>query len=169
MTPDETVYLLLDRRPDLVERLKERLYARRTVTSSSCWISTDNISGKGYARVSIYFDNVKHRIRSHRFSYILSKGYIPEDSMILHSCDNPLCWNPDHLFLGDAKANQQDRISKGRLHDMAAKLTASQVIEIRARFVKGETRKDLAAYFGVHYTTIRDIINGRYHGAKPPA
>lgn len=52
-----------------------------------------------------------------------------------HTCDNPICFNPDHLFLGDHNANMADRQKKGRTqsgerHNMA-KLTADQVARIR--------------------------------------
>lgn len=54
------------------------------------------------------------RTAAHRFSYQLHKGSIPFQMWVLHHCDNPGCVNPDHLFLGTAEDNVQDRVDKRR-------------------------------------------------------
>lgn len=62
--------------------------------------------------------------RAHRLAYHVYVGDIPEGMMVLHRCDNPPCTNPDHLFLGDAKTNMDDCITKGRwnqVRDIAGK------------------------------------------------
>jgi hypothetical protein len=53
-------------------------------------------------------------INAHRVSWSLTHGEIPKDLKVLHRCDNPLCVNPDHLFLGTQKDNCQDAKAKGR-------------------------------------------------------
>jgi hypothetical protein len=78
-------------------------------TPGQCWNFT-GFCGKGYGQFSVS----KVPIRAHRFSWELEHGPIPDSLRVLHSCDNPSCVNPEHLFLGTDKDNQHDAIKKGR-------------------------------------------------------
>ena len=53
-------------------------------------------------------------MNAHRFSYVLHNGPVPEDMVVMHLCDTPLCVNPEHLRLGTQKDNLQDMYSKRR-------------------------------------------------------
>lgn len=85
--------------------------------SQDCWLWTDSCTEDGYGT---FHPSQARRLwwpheRAHRFSYIVTNGPIePLVLMVCHSCDNPPCVNPDHLFLGDAQINTDDMISKGR-------------------------------------------------------
>lgn len=80
----------------------------------SCWEWTGPKSGSRKGRYYGYFKINKKNIKAHRFSYELHKGKIPETILVCHSCDNPGCCNPDHLFLGTHADNMRDCANKGR-------------------------------------------------------
>lgn len=56
----------------------------------------------------------KKMLTSNRASWIVHYGPIPENRMVCHSCDNPPCTNPEHLWLGTAKQNSDDCMRKNR-------------------------------------------------------
>jgi len=116
---------------------------------------------------------------THRLSYAVEHGITPEDSVIMHKCDNILCVNPEHLELGDARKNVDDRDRKGRkatgdrsgsrtkpeslkrgeAHGMS-KFTDAEVLEIRRRFDAKEVRvKDLVRETGVDRTALSRIVH----------
>lgn len=74
-----------------------------------CWIFK-RIGRNGYGVFKIN----KKQWRAHRFSWHIFKGKIPKDLYVLHKCDNKICVNPSHLFLGTAQDNIDDCIKKGR-------------------------------------------------------
>lgn len=80
--------------------------------TAGCWEWTGKIHSirSGYGIVTI--DYKAHR--AHRVAYALVKGPIPAALMVCHTCDNRICVNPDHLFLGDHTINVRDCVAKGR-------------------------------------------------------
>lgn len=101
---------------------------------------------------------------SHRLSWIVHCGDIPDELWVLHKCDNPACVNPEHLFLGTHRDNEDDKISKGRQmkgdRHYAAKLTSSEVKEIRSVYGRG-TGVQLAKKYGVSPGMISMIRNNK--------
>ena len=129
---------------------------------TKCWIvkSPDKSRG-GYGR--IWFNNTS--VSSHRFSWMIFKGEIPEGVEVCHSCDVKSCCNPDHLFLGTHLENIRDAYSKNLIPALkgerngASKLTEDDVIEIRrSRSEEKTTYKVLADRFSVDQSNIALIV-----------
>ncbi|MDG2513491.1 HNH endonuclease [Sphingobium yanoikuyae] len=119
----------------------------KTAAPDECWEWTGPRTHNGYGRTTLNGRD----IRCHRRAYELTKGPIPAGLMIMHSCDNRLCCNPNHLRPGTAKENWDDCVSKGRAPQVQNILTELQRSQIRAS--TGSMAK-VAAEFGVSPTTV---------------
>jgi len=102
---------------------------------------------------------------AHRIAYELSKGPVPKELIVRHTCDNPPCCNPNHLIPGTDADNAKDKSERGRCYDSKgeangyARLTSNDVITIRNRYSTEQIKqKDLAIEYGVSRSTIGDII-----------
>lgn len=82
--------------------------------SNDCWKWKNSKSVEGYGKISIITPEGKITYLAHRVSYALHFGLFNKNLKVLHSCDNPECCNPKHLFLGTDADNAKDRDAKGR-------------------------------------------------------
>lgn len=93
----------------------EEYLIQRLDKTSECWIFTGSLDKDGYGQChSARVAKEKSVTRSHQLAYVTWKGEIPKGMMVCHTCDNPSCCNPDHLFLGTAQDNNDDMWDKGR-------------------------------------------------------
>lgn len=103
-------------------------------------------------------------IGAHRVAFFLTHGYWPEPYG-LHSCDNPPCCNPTHIFAGTPAENVRDMIAKGRRVLVCgeqhgnSKLTPETVRAIRAAVSLGELHHVVAVRYGVNQSTVTRITN----------
>lgn len=99
---------------------------------------------------------------AHRISFELHHGAVPEGMFVLHKCDNRICINPDHLFVGTQAENLADMVAKGRqangISNGHTRLRDQDVIAIRRSV--GVSQADLARSFGTTSTHIRRIRSG---------
>lgn len=94
------------------ETLKERFWRHVTI-SPACWEWNGTKYKQGYGKTWTSGKNPK-TLSAHRVSWELHNGPIPQGIDVLHSCDNPPCVKPDHLFLGNDQDNADDKVRKGR-------------------------------------------------------
>ncbi len=145
-----------------IEDLKKRFNKRVIKNEIGCW-GWKGYLGNGYGRLKC--GDGKY-ICSHRVSYLIHKGSIPEGMYICHTCDIKSCTNPDHLFLGTAQDNMTDKVKKMlQTHgekNPSAKLTNKQVIEIRKLLNTLEYSSiEIGKMFNVSKSTVRSIKKNR--------
>lgn len=127
-----------------------------------CWTWNGSTTGKsGYGQMK--WDG-RLQVAS-RVAWRIAHGVIPKDLFVLHKCDNRLCVNPNHLFLGTTQDNADDMKAKGRSPvnlgeiNPSAKLKESQVIEIRNRYKRGERQFALGKEYGVTRQAIWRVVH----------
>lgn len=138
----------------------QRFMSKITERENGCWEWTGSRHQIGHG----YFSVGRSIIYAHRFSYVMAHGDIPKDLYVCHSCDNPWCVNPKHLFAGTANDNTQDMMNKGRNLYTTRRLSESEVIEMRTMYANGGvTIKDVADKFGVSRHSAGNVIRGKSH------
>lgn len=152
----------------------ERFWSKVDRSSDEgCWPWTAGASAEGYG---MFRTGGQHGLitTANRMAYILTHGPLPDDEDVCHSCDNPPCCRPSHLFRGTRAVNMQDAFRKGRSRGLLvpgefrgerqgqSKLTDDAVREIRRRYAAGGVRQsDLAAEFGVSKSLISYVVSGK--------
>jgi hypothetical protein len=135
------------------------------------WTASKDLSGYGHFKLKSYVD-----ARASRVSYALYYNASPGKLFVCHTCDNPGCVNPLHLFLGTCQDNSTDMVRKGRWrgppdakgeNNGAAKLTAAQVATIRELIRLGLSNTAIAQRFAVTHQLISKIRRGRAWGEAP--
>lgn len=136
--------------------LLERLMFRVEKTPT-CWNWTGSTITKGYGMIG----HLGNNYLVHRVSWQEHNGPIPAGVHVLHKCDNRICVNPDHLFLGTELDNARDREAKGRGRqpkgsaNSRAKLEEDEIHKIR--LLRGISNKHIGEVFDVTETTVRKI------------
>lgn len=145
---------------------KEWLF-EHTMPVGECIIWTRSLDSSGYGNT--FFRG--RYTSTHRISYQLFIGPIPDGMCVLHRCDTRACINPGHLWIGTKKDNTQDAIKKGRFsfnvdrmkgygRSRGVVLTWEQVKEIRKKYKTGKyTHRSLAPLYGVGKSCIGSIVS----------
>ncbi len=145
--------------------------------NEECIIWSGLLTDKGYGQ---FWLNGKSR-RAHRTAWEIVNGPIPEGLIVCHKCDNPPCFNVNHLFIGTYADNSRDMHTKGRgkygtskpkppkrdTHT-AAKLSRADVAEIRIYLAMGESQRKIAKLYGMSSSGISKLARGVSWAAEKP-
>jgi len=150
----------------------QRLYDRTEKDENDCW----NFKGalrNGYGAIKY-----KGKIcGTHRVSFEIANGKIPDGLLVCHKCDNKKCVNPNHLFLGTYKDNTQDCLKKGRMvipitikrqfkkgdYPKNTKFTLEQALIIKEKILNRDKKSLvlISKELNIPYQYARDISCGR--------
>src|SRR4051812_2113520 len=149
---------------------KEYLCIRRQIATTGCWLWEGALGRHGYGKVR----HGGRDIAVHRLAADLW-GVLGVGPMVLHSCDTPRCFNPEHLRRGTQRQNMADAARRGRMasgarwdqRDLSAYRHASQRVlgeekarQARALYDEGRSYRSIAAALGCSYSTIARICRG---------
>lgn len=140
--------------------IDERFWEKVAVGSNEdCWPWLAALTHDNYGRFSVDGGQVM----SHRMAWILTNGKLEPNICVCHSCDNPPCCNPAHLWLGRHQDNQRDMAHKKRRsgtingRSILKETDIPRIISLREN---GLTYTDIAKKYAVSKHTIGRIIRG---------
>jgi hypothetical protein len=121
-----------------------------------CWRFTGAISGNGYGCIRY----LGKGYGAHVIAYRAYKGPVPKGRWVLHTCNNPWCVNPDHLYAGTAQDNINDQIAGGT-KSYGSVLKEDEVRDIKRLLAEGRhSQYEIADRFGVSRSAILHIKLG---------
>lgn len=154
--------------PKTQEMVQKNFLDKTVVSAGGCLLWTgqmipiDEYGRGGYGLAHVPSD-IPHRVRkttAHRVSWLIFRGPLTSDDILLHSCDNRLCVNVEHLRIGTYSDNTQDMLSKGR-HPRMGKIRDKYRESVLLLRDEGLTQDSIAEKLGISQTTVSNIIRER--------
>ncbi len=144
--------------------------------ADECWPWTGSCGGEGHGHFRLGDTReTSFTVNAHRLSFEMHSG-VPLSEMtpkrwgdlfVCHTCDNPPCCNPRHLYLGTHYTNQRDRVDRGRPLSRTGyrkhKDSVNLVLQLRS---KGLSQMEIAAKTGINQNTISAMCRGVYLDKK---
>lgn len=140
-------------KPARVDDLIRAFDVKAIIQPNGCWEWSGARDKNGYGKHGIN----GLTLRAHRFALEVATGPMPADLYACHTCDNPPCCNPAHLWRGSNGDNHADAAQKGRRageKNARAKLSNADAQEAARRIASGERPKAFASEYGVHWATL---------------
>ena len=158
--PRREVKITFDMCPD---ELLDTLLAHTTPGENGCLEWKGKKNDTGYGRISIHYD----RYKIHRVVYAAANGYNLHDlddlkethKFILHTCDNKICINPEHLYNGDRLDNVRDGVANGKR--VGGHLTRRGLKTLHELLANGYSQHSAARMLGISQPYISQIVNGK--------
>lgn len=134
--------------------------------TDECWPWKGALGTWGYGQCSLDGRSVN----ASRAAYAAANDGIEAGLVVCHSCDNPACCNPSHLFAATQAENLADCRAKGRQvyktgvshHRATAKLTEEMVAEARRLYADGVSQSEIGRRWGIHSSTISRAVRGEF-------
>jgi hypothetical protein len=133
------------------------LMSRIKIDNSGCWLWVKR-NGEIAPRYGQFVNNGKH-YRSHVVAYEIFVGSIDKGQFVCHSCDNPPCCNPNHLFLGSPQDNSDDMVQKGRSNNGRQRISQEIIEKVRLLSGEGVSQEYIAKILKIGKGTVFDIIH----------
>lgn len=135
------------------------LIEKRTFDSAGCkiWLGMVDSGGYAKAKISPYWPK---GTRISRVVLAVKLGRIPNKvEWACHTCDNPLCVEPSHIYCGNATSNNRDTVRRGRHRCQYAKTDDGMKREIVSRYITGGiSQEKLAKEYGISQVRVSQIV-----------
>ncbi len=127
------------------------------------WLGSKTRGGYGVLRLA---GKGSARTTAHRIAWVLKRGVIAPEILVLHKCDNPSCVNVDHLFLGTPENNTHDMMAKNR-HGWRngmpwQKLNATDAERMRDMRRAGHKQQQIADWMNVSRPLVSMVLAGKF-------
>lgn len=150
--------------PEFSEELYNKFWSKVgfTAQQDKCWDWLGFKVKAGYGQFSL---NHYQCGRANRMAYYLHYKIDPIGKIVCHSCDNPSCCNPHHLFLGTSKENTADMFKKKRANPpkgtahWCSKINEDIVRDIRKKCINGCTQAEIAKQYGIYASVVSRIMS----------
>ena len=128
------------------------LFESKVVRQDGCW-GWNGCLSNGYGAIG----HSGKSLGAHRVSYELFVGPVPKGMHVCHKCDNPICTNPDHLFLGDQAENMRDMARKGR-NVGGIRYPADRIQQVLSYEGSGLTSRKISSETGISRSHVIRIL-----------